>query len=1291
MALKKSALAVAVTVALSSHAFAAGPGGDADLGFQGSIGKITVGTKTQALSSLNTKRCTGECDEYAPDHDYISVNELRKNDPTSAIKIHDAELKFLDFDLNSYELPNFSSTDSGGTLALENVKAELAIIETNGSTISNTGAGAAIEIKDTTLTGGDIILEAGDTVPEIFKGHKELLVNNGGKIVTDNSDFGDDSPYEGAGNAIDISDSNIDGLIINEDWIASSNSDRKEGFIASANGAAISVRDSKWKGGVVNTESTITGNRAGIELINTSFEGGIVNESKNGGPANIALISGERSAIRVTGGNFKGDIDNSGLLQIGHEFELESSSYELPNEGGILLNETTFIGNIVNNGEISKKEASEGTPHKHAIIAERSEIIGDIINNGLAQGSISIDGTDRVSFIDTEKNTATWSSKSGLGSMKGDLLNKGKIQTDHSYGAVKVEGADLQGQIINEGTIESGSEGIYISGGSYQSGKNNSRKKSSSSTYSSRNGIVNGSILNKNGSVISSTGSGIALSSIKLTGNIENSGIITSEFGKGIMLKSGLESTLKTEQDLTKNSRTDNRTEKTISSTINGNIINQKNGEIITKNQWNEGKNSAIYLEHIDLKGNIVNHGNLTSSGSGIEVVGGHELETHIRQNETVDMRYAYYDGSSKKTLSSSIKGDIINNGNIKSHEHGVFIGDGAELYGNITNNGETRGVVSGISITGGYYDILDYASASQSSNGTVPLQEITPDWSNINKIISTFSGGIANNGNIYSQGVGIDISSLNVNAKIENTGSINGYEAGVSVADDVVGELIINQLAGELSGKTALRMNKVTRTNYTGGNITGNVANHGGTFYVEGDQTIAGDYMQTAGSSLAMGLHKETSLTADNFDLKAGSKVLIDLSKGDLYVRSGDKFELLKVEKNGELTLEDISYEVTGSKLVTIAGTPTVNSDGYLEFEFDRAAIADIIDDKISKGEYKGKTVSNMRALAKAVTGNAALEELVLEKGSSALPDLSGASRAAAMGATNQSNTQVSVRARGLASGDSLENTGLWVQGIVSKGQQDDRDSNAYDVKSHGFVLGADTELDNNAVAGAAYSFIKNEINTQNSRTESDYHMATLYGAQAVDQVLLDGQAYYAWGSNDSSRDIGANASYDSHLYGARVGAGYQFDLDNAARFIPTLSLEASRLSVDGYTESGGITAQKVDKKHFNRLELGLSTELSKDYQLSKAMVTPSITLGAFHDFEAKTQNTTISFTNPDFVSAPVTLSGTKPEKTRYVAGAGVDIVNNGNLTVSAEYNYNWNTDGFDANSGALKFRWDF
>ncbi|WP_319783365.1 autotransporter domain-containing protein [Oceanisphaera sp. IT1-181] len=865
MTFNKSVLAMAVAVAISAPVFAVDTNaGNIDLTGTGQV--IIGGAGAQNINVAPSATADLFADQRPSDSNkgQHSSNALYFSKNSSLIEIKDANLDSMDFDLrdanSSDQKEEFLTEGKKSTFLINNVVAKQAFIETNGAHIGQDGDAAAIEIKNSNLTGYEFDIEPGDDpIPEIFVGHKELIVNNGGSIVTDNTDNLPDS-YPTGGNAIDISSSTIDGLIINEDNWSNTENIQKSAEILSMTGSAISVRDSKWRGGVVNDNSLIEGNIAGIELINTDFDGAIINE-----------------------------------------------------------------------------------------------------DNGVISGSYGI-----ALFTSGEKNT-------------------------------------------------------------------------------------------------------------KYTGNIENSA----------------------------------------------------------------------------------------------SIVGGR-----------------------------------------------VGIG----LSGNTAFNGT-----------------------------------------------------------------------------INNEGLIFGGSEGIHIADSVTGNITVNQRAGELSGSdTALRMNKVTRTNYTGGQINGNVENNGGTFYVEGNRTIAGDYVQTSGSTLAMGLHKETSLTANNFNLAEGSKVLIDLSRGDLYVQNGTKVELLK----GNVTDTGVNYAVN-SNLVKVATTER-NVAGNLVLTFDRTSFTQLVADAIKTGKFNGLQANNVASMATVLQKldtlaqtNPAIAKLLNsldgspESFTSLLPDVSGASVAGAMSAVSQSGSLVSVRATSLASGDMLDNGGMWVQGLVSKGDQDNRNGEAYDVKSNGFVLGADTKLDTGLVVGAAYSFINTDSTTQNSNTDSDYHMATAYASQAINQILLDGQAYYAWGDNDGRRNIGTTSNYDSSLYGARVGAGYQYDVAPATHLIPTLSLEASRLSVDGYTETGSIAALQIDSQNFNRLELGLNTELSKDYQLRNAMLTPSVNVGVFHDFEGKAQNSTVAFAAAPAETFKVT--GSKPEKTRYVTGVGLDIVSNELLTVSAEYNYNWNNDGFDANSGALKFRWDF
>ena len=744
-------------------------------------------------------------------------------------------------------------------------------------------------------------------------------------------------------------------------------------------------------------------------------------------------------------------------------------------------------------------------------------------------------------------------------------------------------------------------------------------------------------------------------------------------------------------------------------SALTGNIINGSVAGLNDDNKYQDNTagiitgggegNAAINITDSSLTGYIVNNAgsNLGSTGTGIKI-------------------------SAAEGKSASFTGNIINAGAVAevaqdpaqpttenpiitqgvSAQPAAVIGDiivastgtgKVGFTGAIENFGTIGNINIGEDVTGNIAINLKGGSTT----GALTTNTVTT----VNLNGGTVTGDVDNDGVFnFKSGTIANNTATDVDHRIygiKNNGTFNQR------GGDINAQGILNEGTFNLSGGTIIgAVTNTGRFNYTGGKIKSDVANDGGTFYVEGPQSIDGAYLQTAGSTLAMGLHTKTSLTANSFNLAKGSTVLIDLSRGDLYVQNGEKVELLKsiLTTQGTNDVLNANY-VISSNLVKVA-TTEFNDAGHLVLTFDRTSFTQSSDNLIKSGQISGLKANNVTSMATVLQkldvlakSNPAIAQLLNnidgspESFTSLLPDVSGASVAGAMSAASQSGSQVSVRATGVASGDILDNSGLWIQGLVSKGDQDNRNGEAYDVKSSGFVLGADTKLDTGLVVGAAYSFINTDSTTQNSNTESDYHMATAYAAQAIDQILLDGQAYYAWGDNNSRRNIGTTANYDSSLYGARVGAGYQFDVAPATRLIPTLSLEASRLSVDGYTEAGSAAALKMDSQSFNRTELGLNTELSKDYQMRNAMLTPSVNLGVFHDFEGKAQNSTVAFAAAPAESFNVT--GTKPEKTRYVAGLGLDIMSNENFTVSAEYNYNWNNDGFDANSGAMKFRWDF
>ncbi|MGR7922468.1 autotransporter outer membrane beta-barrel domain-containing protein [Zobellella denitrificans] len=1284
MTLKKSPLAIAVAMAISMSTQANAAPFHGNIAIDGEAKVFVAGQEKATAQGDNPIEALFQGVAGGDSAVYQSEQSL--------LVIRDAELDFLDIELQDIDenKEEFLSVGSESTFVLDKVKSAETFIETNGAHIEHNGSASAIEIGHSTLTGVafDEPKPDDEPFPEILQDHKELLVNNGGEIVS-----------VGSGNAIDISNSTIDGLIINEDWGNEAENAMKGGVIGSSDGAAISVRDSEWKGGVLNgsrhDSAVIAGQRAAIELLDTVFEGAIINEALGNDSAVLPIIRGEERAILVAGGSFKGNIENEGLLEVGDDYGYGENT---PGFGAIVLSETHFEGDIVNSGDIRQENDEYHGSDKAAILVERSKLTGSIINSGQIQGAIVVDGSKYGESYD-EDNSSSWSDTVGHGSMKGDIINTGSIHANTYRGAIDIYGANLTGSIVNNGAIDSSSEGVRVSGGYVGEGSSTedviNHIHSSEGMRGTLLGLIEGDIINREGASINSFGEGIELVSVSLTGNIENAGDINTQYGSGIVALGGFEASE------TQTVSSYKRTEKSFRSTINGHIINT--GTIAVNSQDNQLASDSIFLGGVDLNGNIENHGTLTTSATGIGINGGETMEEEVTWQETETGSMSIHTGH-WQSQASKLTGNVINTGNIVAGEDGVYIGDGAELHGNIINQGSIQAGKKGILLAGGYRDTgtFTYKDLWSPTGDWIGYEE---DRSQLEMTTrpSAFNGNIINDGSIQSQGTGIELSSLIASASITNRGIINGPDTGIYVADDVSGSLTINQLAGELSGATALRMNQATRANYTGGQIIGDVANHGGTFYVEGERVIEGDYMQTAGSTLAMGLHQKTSLTANHINLAEGSRVLIDLTKGDLYVQNGEEVKLLKANSKDTLIAEGVSYAVSGSQLVTVAAT-RLDDDGNLVLTFDRSSFIEQAKDVVGKGQVSAQQANNVNALAAVLQKldamaktNPAIASLLnnldggLESFTQLLPDVSGANVAGAMNASNLSNSQVSVRARGLASGDQLDNSGLWIQGLVSNGKQDNRHGDGYDLDSRGFVLGADTELNNGLVLGAAYSFTKSDTKAQNSRTDSDYHIATLYAGQALGQVLLDGQLYYAWGDNSSQRHgsfVSTRADYDSNLYGARVGAGYQFELGNAAQLIPGLSLEAARLSVDDYTESGA-GALTIGKQHYDRLELGLAAELNKTYQLEHALLTPRVSLGAFHDFEAEAQSVTAAFAAAP--SQTFTTAGRSPEKRRYVAGLGLDLMSGENLTISAEYNYNWNSDGFDANAGALKFRWDF
>ncbi len=1207
--------------------------------------------------------------EYTGPH--TSINVVVDSDLPHGIVIDDATVGSLDVDIQQSEVAD--------SVIIANSRIDSAYIENNAGEIGslidmdNPGGNDGVLIVNSTLAGVDAV----------DMDEKVLLVNTGSieaeHNIIDHPDYG-----EYLGIAVRIKDSQVTGSLVNENHGAQGGS--IEGFVG------VRIDGGTFNGNLHN-EDDVNISQARIDEVLA------IEASTPTPPAGydaeldpISLIRGEVAGVDIRNGEVNGSIRNSGHIEGGENaIKLTRNATmngDIVNSGtikstiysAIYLRDSELNGSIVNLAESGDNGAGEITSEgDHGIFAQRSDINGNIVNAGSISASgagIAVDGSlydeeysdeGNGSYNFTERETTAGTR------LTGNIVNRGSISADEG---IVVVATDMEGNIVNEGQINGGN-GIYVESGyerqysdSYDADTGIRSAQDSDKTVTT---TLTGDIINATQGHIEAFGTGIVVEGINLQGDIDNAGTISAQGGKGIEVVGGYSST------------------GTWGNTGASHSWESKNAHIqgsINNSGHIDSRSDGIYLEGVTLEGDINNSGDITTlSADGIAVYGG-DKGTHTASFSA--------DGHASKTsetpVFSRINGNINNSGNIETGASGIFL-SGSDVTGDINNSGAITANEDGIALRGGYA----YAAQDSSSTG---LEETET------AVAAHFTGNINNRGTIAAAETGIDIRNNSVNGAINNTGSIEAGEYGIRIDDSVTGNLVINQSAGAINAATAIRLNSATRVNYTGGAINGDVNNQGGTFYVEGNRIIAGDYAQSAGATLALGLHAESSLTANNITLTDGSRVLIDLSSGSLYLGSGEhQVELLKA--NGELTASDISVETTSS-LVEVASW-TLNADGNLELVIDNTSLTEVANLVAESGSQSGQQARNSAALAAAIdalgqgTPDPAtaqflneLIELFQNDDPTALagvlnqllPDVTGSAVGSALSASNMSNGQVSVRARGLASGDTFTKTGIWIQALAADAEQDERDGIAgYDADTHGFVLGLDGELNNGAVIGAAYSFTNTDSDSATSSSDTDYHMLTGYWGQSYGKVLLDGQVYYAWGDNSSRRAIGATADYDSKLYGARIGTGYQLDLGNDAQLIPTLSLDYSRLSVDGYTEKGA-GALNIQGEDYNRLELGLAGELNKTYQINQMLVTPRLTLGVYHDFEAEAQSVTAAFAAAP--AATFTVTGAEPEKTRYTAGFGVEMLKGENFSADVEYNYNWQDD-FDAHAGALKLRWEF
>ncbi len=169
---------------------------------------------------------------------------------------------------------------------------------------------------------------------------------------------------------------------------------------------------------------------------------------------------------------------------------------------------------------------------------------------------------------------------------------------------------------------------------------------------------------------------------------------------------------------------------------------------------------------------------------------------------------------------------------------------------------------------------------------------------------------------------------------------------------------------------------------------------------------------------------------------------------------------------------------------------------------------------------------------------------------------------------------TRMNGGVQGMASGDVLSNSALWVQTTAGRTNMDDTSkAKGYDADTYGFAMGAEAKLNDSTLAGLGFAYNNTDVDGFLRTTEVDGYTAFIYGEYNPSNWFINGIMSYTWSDYDETKNVlGTNvvAKYDVDTLGLQAMTGYKFEYSKVA-LTPEAGLRYFRVSQDSYTDDAG------------------------------------------------------------------------------------------------------------------------
>ena len=266
------------------------------------------------------------------------------------------------------------------------------------------------------------------------------------------------------------------------------------------------------------------------------------------------------------------------------------------------------------------------------------------------------------------------------------------------------------------------------------------------------------------------------------------------------------------------------------------------------------------------------------------------------------------------------------------------------------------------------------------------------------------------------------------------------------------------------------------------------------------------------------------------------------------------------------------------------------------------------------------------------------------------------------------------------------------WAKVFGSRGDQDDVNNlNGFDSKAYGVVLAHDKALNNQTRVGFGGGYARSTIeeNNANGRTEIDSFQVMGYLHHAPGPWFVQAGISAGVDRYDGSRQIifpgvnrTATSDYTGQQYAALVSAGQHFYFNNQVTVTPIVSLQASRVRVGSYTESGaGDVNLRVDSQSYNYLQSGLGVKVERVIQSGDSTYSPEVHVKWSHDFKSTTTDQDASFTGG---GARFNTRGVEQDRDLYNVGVGLTFLScnceKNSWTLKGLYDYKWNKSDYSS-----------